>query len=191
MKIAKEPISLETPIGDEEDSHLGDFIGDKNAVIPVRVHPERLACQPAEGRRSHGGRTTEAGRTCPLADGLVSWPRAGAAIDARPMKANKGASTCFLVRPQHDLLFVGIPLIGPSVSAAALAPQLDSSLPPGPNATAPDAHGDSGPITDRVSQGNDRVQRAIRTAASCATRNSLNCGAASQKLRGDLRRATR
>src|SRR5690348_12205120 len=35
MKIAKEPISLEPPIGDEEDSHLGDFIEDKNAVIPV------------------------------------------------------------------------------------------------------------------------------------------------------------
>ena len=35
MKIAKEPISLETPIGDEEDSHLGDFIEDKNAMIPV------------------------------------------------------------------------------------------------------------------------------------------------------------
>ena len=37
MKIAKEPISLETPIGDEEDSHLGDFIEDKNAVIPVEA----------------------------------------------------------------------------------------------------------------------------------------------------------
>jgi RNA polymerase primary sigma factor len=35
MKIAKEPISLETPIGDEEDSHLGDFIKDENAIIPV------------------------------------------------------------------------------------------------------------------------------------------------------------
>ena len=35
MKIAKEPISLETPIGDEEDSHLGDFIEDKNATLPV------------------------------------------------------------------------------------------------------------------------------------------------------------
>ncbi|MDJ0950224.1 MAG: RNA polymerase sigma factor RpoD [Alphaproteobacteria bacterium] len=35
MKIAKEPISLETPIGDEEDSHLGDFIEDKNAVVPL------------------------------------------------------------------------------------------------------------------------------------------------------------
>ena len=35
MKIAKEPISLETPIGDEEDSQLGDFIEDKNAVLPI------------------------------------------------------------------------------------------------------------------------------------------------------------
>jgi RNA polymerase primary sigma factor len=35
LKIAKEPISLETPIGDEEDSHLGDFIEDKAAVIPL------------------------------------------------------------------------------------------------------------------------------------------------------------
>ncbi len=35
LKIAKEPISLETPIGDDEDSHLGDFIEDKNAVLPV------------------------------------------------------------------------------------------------------------------------------------------------------------
>ena len=34
LKIAKEPISLETPIGDEEDSHLGDFIEDKNALNP-------------------------------------------------------------------------------------------------------------------------------------------------------------
>ena len=35
LKIAKEPISLETPIGDEEDSHLGDFIEDKSAIIPI------------------------------------------------------------------------------------------------------------------------------------------------------------
>lgn len=35
LKIAKEPISLETPIGDEEDSHLGDFIEDKNSIIPI------------------------------------------------------------------------------------------------------------------------------------------------------------
>jgi RNA polymerase primary sigma factor len=37
LKIAKEPISLETPIGDEEDSHLGDFIEDKNAVLPLEA----------------------------------------------------------------------------------------------------------------------------------------------------------
>ncbi len=37
MKIAKEPISLETPVGDEEDSSLGDFIEDKNAIIPLEA----------------------------------------------------------------------------------------------------------------------------------------------------------
>jgi RNA polymerase primary sigma factor len=37
MKIAKEPVSLETPIGDEEDSHLGDFIEDKNAILPLQA----------------------------------------------------------------------------------------------------------------------------------------------------------
>jgi RNA polymerase primary sigma factor len=35
LKIAKEPLSMETPIGDEEDSHLGDFIEDKNAILPI------------------------------------------------------------------------------------------------------------------------------------------------------------
>ncbi|MBV8939623.1 MAG: RNA polymerase sigma factor RpoD [Alphaproteobacteria bacterium] len=49
MKIAKEPVSLETPIGDEEDSHLGDFIEDKNAILPLDAAiqsnlRERLGC---------------------------------------------------------------------------------------------------------------------------------------------------
>jgi RNA polymerase primary sigma factor len=35
LQIVKEPLSLETPIGDEEDSHLGDLIADKNAVLPI------------------------------------------------------------------------------------------------------------------------------------------------------------
>ena len=35
LKIAKEPLSLETPIGDEEDSHLGDLIEDKDAILPI------------------------------------------------------------------------------------------------------------------------------------------------------------
>ena len=35
LKIGKEPLSLETPIGDEEDSHLGDFIEDRNAILPI------------------------------------------------------------------------------------------------------------------------------------------------------------
>src|SRR5260370_801965 len=35
LKIAKEPLALETPVGDEADSHLGDFIEDKNAILPI------------------------------------------------------------------------------------------------------------------------------------------------------------
>src|SRR5262249_15650770 len=35
LKIAREPLSLETPIGDEENSHLGDFIEDKNTILPI------------------------------------------------------------------------------------------------------------------------------------------------------------
>jgi RNA polymerase primary sigma factor len=55
MKIAKEPISMETPIGDEEDSHLGDFIEDKNAILPLdaAIHQPRKrspACWPASPR---------------------------------------------------------------------------------------------------------------------------------------------
>ena len=37
MKIAKEPLSLETPFGDERDSHLGDFIEDQNTIVPIDV----------------------------------------------------------------------------------------------------------------------------------------------------------
>jgi RNA polymerase primary sigma factor len=35
LKVVREPLSLETPIGDEEDSHLGDFIEDKNTILPI------------------------------------------------------------------------------------------------------------------------------------------------------------
>ena len=44
LKVAKEPLSLETPIGDEEDSHLGDLIEDKTAILPIdaaTVEPAR------------------------------------------------------------------------------------------------------------------------------------------------------
>ena len=43
LKIAKEPISLETPIGDEEDSHLGDFIQDPNVVLPIDAAIQSLS----------------------------------------------------------------------------------------------------------------------------------------------------
>lgn len=56
LKIAKEPISLETPIGDEEDSSLGDFIEDKEAVAPAEeVVNTKLSEQIADC----------AGRPCP------------------------------------------------------------------------------------------------------------------------------
>jgi hypothetical protein len=46
LKIAKEPISLETPIGDEEDSHLGDFIEDKNAILPIDAAIQSTCARP-------------------------------------------------------------------------------------------------------------------------------------------------
>ena len=62
MKIAKEPISLETPIGDEEDSQLGDFIEDKNAILPLECgdpaepegnhHPRAGVADAARGTRA-------------------------------------------------------------------------------------------------------------------------------------------
>ncbi len=52
LKIAQEPISLETPIGEEEDSHLGDFIEDKQVVLPGRVDHRPLACASRRTRCS-------------------------------------------------------------------------------------------------------------------------------------------
>ena len=42
LKISQEPVSLETPIGEEEDSHLGDFIPDNNALAPVEAASYQL-----------------------------------------------------------------------------------------------------------------------------------------------------
>ena len=52
LKIAKEPISLETPIGDEEDSHLGDFIEDKNAILPIDA---AIQIEPARDHDARAG----------------------------------------------------------------------------------------------------------------------------------------
>ncbi len=49
LKIAKEPISLETPIGDEEDWHLGDFIEDKNAIMPIDAAIRPTCARPRRG----------------------------------------------------------------------------------------------------------------------------------------------
>ena len=49
LKIAKEPISLETPIGDEEDSHLGDFIEDKNPSCRSTLRSSRTCAKRRRG----------------------------------------------------------------------------------------------------------------------------------------------
>ena len=52
LKIASEPLSFESPIGDEEDSHLGDFIEDKNAILPIdaAIQSNLRADQGQQGR---------------------------------------------------------------------------------------------------------------------------------------------
>ena len=59
LKIAKEPISLETPIGEEEDSHLGDFIEDKAIVSPVRRGHQH---EPGASRRGRCSRRSRRAR---------------------------------------------------------------------------------------------------------------------------------
>ena len=49
MKIAQEPISLETPIGEEEDSHLGDFVEDRTAVSPIDAVIAASLKEPGRG----------------------------------------------------------------------------------------------------------------------------------------------
>ena len=56
---AERALSLETPIGDEEDSHLGDFIEDKNAILPLDDDPGRICerLRPACSLPSHRARS--------------------------------------------------------------------------------------------------------------------------------------
>ena len=53
LKIAKEPLSLETPIGDEEGSHLGDFIEDKNAILPIDAAIQSNLRETTEAHAQH------------------------------------------------------------------------------------------------------------------------------------------
>ena len=48
LKVSQEPVSLETPIGEEEDSHLGDFIEDSGAVVPVDAAAFKLLQEQLE-----------------------------------------------------------------------------------------------------------------------------------------------
>ena len=69
LKIAKEPISLETPIGDEEDSQLGDFIEDKNAVQPLDAAIHSNCVRPPQGCWLHSPRVKNGCCGCGLALG--------------------------------------------------------------------------------------------------------------------------
>ena len=53
LKIAKEPLSLETPVGDEEDTHLGDFIEDKNAACRSTPPSSRTCARPRHACSPH------------------------------------------------------------------------------------------------------------------------------------------
>ena len=61
LKIAKEPLSLETPIGEEEDSHLGDFIEDQNAMLPIDAAIQSNCARP---RRAFWRRSPRAKSAC-------------------------------------------------------------------------------------------------------------------------------
>ncbi len=66
MKIAQEPISLETPIGEEEDSHLGDFVEDRNAVSPIDAVIAATPQEPGRGRAALAHAARGGGAAPPL-----------------------------------------------------------------------------------------------------------------------------
>ena len=63
QKVSQEPVSLHTPIGEEEDSQLGDFIEDADAVVPVDAASLHPAAGAARGRAAHAQRAREEGRS--------------------------------------------------------------------------------------------------------------------------------
>ncbi len=125
LKIAKEPISLETPIGDEEDSHLGDFIEDKNAVLPIDAaiqsqpardhHPRAGLADPARGagaahalrhrheHRPHPRRGRPAVLASPASASARSKPRRCASSSTPAAAASSAASWTARVRPDAVL----------------------------------------------------------------------------------------
>ncbi len=121
MKIAKEPISLETPVGDEEDSHLGDFIEDKNAILPIdaaiqanlprdddagsgKPHPARGARAAHALRHRHEHRS-HAGGSGPA---VLRHPR------AHPPDRSQGAPQAEAPEPLAQIALVPRQLMAPS-----------------------------------------------------------------------------
>ena len=77
QKVSQEPVSLETPIGEEEDSHLGDFIEDSDAVVPVDAASFILLAGAARVRAAHAERAREEGDPAPVRAGGRSSAHAG------------------------------------------------------------------------------------------------------------------
>ena len=77
LKVSQEPVSLETPIGEEEDSHLGDFIEDLSAPAPADAATFQLLREQVEGGAGHPQRTGAARAAAPVRPGGWPWPYAG------------------------------------------------------------------------------------------------------------------
>ena len=99
MKISQEPISLETPIGEEEDSHLGDFIEDQEAVAPaeaasVMLLKEKMAGRAAKSHRARAqsARATLRPRRRPSAHARRSRPGVRRDARAHPPDRSQGAA---------------------------------------------------------------------------------------------------
>ena len=90
QKVSQEPVSLETPIGEEEDSHLGDFIEDSDAVVPVDAASFILLQEQLESRAAHAERAREEGHPAAV--------RAG----RRPSADARGGGTRVRRHPRAD-----------------------------------------------------------------------------------------
>ena len=77
LKIAKEPISMETPIGDDDDSHLGDFIEDNNTLAPIGRGAARLDARRVQGRARHADAARSEGAAHALRHRDEHRPHAG------------------------------------------------------------------------------------------------------------------
>ena len=98
LKIAKEPISLETPIGEEEDSHLGDFIEDKSISSPVESRSSPTTSRTAPARSSRRSRRAKR-RSCACASASARRATTRSKRSARTSRSPASASARSRPRP--------------------------------------------------------------------------------------------